>query len=113
VFDNATSAIALLDPEGFVLEINRAGTGLTAAGVSLIGAPLWAAPWLGVDMAASPTATDPLKAAIATAAAGQAAKLAVELTRDGAPLPIDVRLTPIRDEAGAVVYVLAEGRFDA
>jgi hypothetical protein len=35
------------------------------------------------------------------------------LTRDGAPLPIEVRLTPITDATGGVDYVLAEGRFES
>jgi PAS domain S-box-containing protein len=112
VFDHAAEAIALLTPDGAVLEINRAASALTAADRPLIGAPLWEAPWLGGELMASPAATEPLKAAIALAAQGQCARLAAELTRDGKPLPIDVRLTPIRSADGAVVYILAEGRYE-
>ena len=112
VFDHASEAIALLATDGAVLEINRAGTALTSADRPLIGAPLWEAPWLGVNLAVGSGEAEGLKAAIRTAASGQAARLAVELTRDGQPLPIDVRLTPISDADGAVAYVLAEGRFD-
>ncbi len=112
VFDHAGEAIALLSPDGAIVEINRAASALTAVDRPLIGAPLWAAPWLGVDLAANPAAAEPLKAAIASAASGKPARLAVELTRDGEPLPIDVRLTPIPGADGAVAYVLAEGRFE-
>jgi PAS domain S-box-containing protein len=112
VFDNAGEAIALLTPDGAVLEINRAAAALTAADRPLTGAPLWEAPWLGGDLVASPAAAEPLKAAIATAASGQPARLSAELTRDGKPLPIDVRLTPIPGPDGGVAYILAEGRFE-
>lgn len=113
VFDHAGEAIALLDPKGAVVEINRAAAALTAADRPLIGAPLWEAPWLGVDLAANPDAAEPLKAAIAAAATGQPSRMAVELTRDGRPLPIDVSLTPIPGPDGRIAYVLAEGRFES
>lgn len=112
VFDHATEAIALLSPQGAVIEINRAGEALTTADRPFIGAPLWEAPWLGVDLAIGPIMADRLKAAIQTAASGQPARMAVELTRDGKLLPIEVRLTPIVDAQGAVLNILAEGRFD-
>jgi hypothetical protein len=38
--------------------------------------------------------------------------MAVELVRDGEPLPIELRLTPITDADGATLYILAEGRFE-
>ena len=112
MFDHAAEAIALLTPEGRVIQINRAGASSTSADRPLIGAPLWGAPWLGVDLAATPAAAEPLKTAIQAAAAGQPGRLSVELVRDGRPLPIDLRLTPIQGAAGQVAYVLAEGRFE-
>ncbi|MFI4975519.1 MAG: PAS domain S-box protein [Caulobacterales bacterium] len=112
VFDHAGEAIALLTPAGEVVEINRAGEALTTAERPLIGAPLWEAPWLGFDVASAPAAAERLRAAIQTAAAGEPARMAAELIRDGKPLPIDVRLTPIPDDTGVVAYVLAEGRFE-
>jgi hypothetical protein len=66
-----------------------------------------------VDLAAAPDAAGPLKAAIQAAAAGQPGRFSAELLRDGRPLPIDVRLTPITGNAGEVAYVLAEGRFES
>ncbi len=110
VFDHASEPIALLAPDGAIIEINRAAAALTADDRSLTGAPLWEAPWLGVGLSADPAAGEPLRAAIAAAAAGDPAVLVVELTRDGRPLPIEVRLTPISGAAGAITYVLAEGR---
>ncbi len=112
VFDHAAEAIALITPQGSILEINRAGEGLTSADRPLVGAALWEAPWLGVDLSAAPAAEGPLRAAIATAASGRPTRLAVELEKDGKPLPIDVRLTPIVGGAGEVAYILVEGRFE-
>jgi PAS domain S-box-containing protein len=112
VFDHAHEAIALLTPDGAVIEINRAGEALTTADRPPIGASLWDVPWLGVETAAGAAAAERLRAAIATAALGQPARMAAELTKNGQSLPIDVRLTPIADGAGGVAYVLAEGLFD-
>jgi PAS domain S-box-containing protein len=112
VFDHASEAIALLTPGGAIIEINRAGEALTTADRPLMGAALWDAPWLGVDLLAAPEAAEGLKAAIETAASGRPTRMAAELQKDGKPLSVDVRLTPITNADGAVVYILAEGRFD-
>lgn len=112
VFDHASEAIALLAPDGSVIEINRAGTALTAADRPLVGAPLWEAPWLGAEPAAGSAEAGQLKAAVLAAAAGEPRKISAVLTRAGQPLPIEVSLTPITGEGGKVDYVLAEGRFD-
>lgn len=111
VFDHATEAIALLRPDGAVLEINQAATALTSAERPAVGAPLWEAPWLGVDAYAA-GATDGLRAAIRAAAGGEPMQFFAELVRAGLPLPIEVRLTPIPGPDGKVAYVLAEGRFE-
>jgi PAS domain S-box-containing protein len=110
VFDHATEAIALLAPDGIVLDINRAGAALTAGTRTLTGIPLWDAPWLGTDAGAAAGA---LQGAIAAAAAGETTRLSAELVRNGAPLSVDVTLTPIPGDTGTVDYVLAEGRIRA
>jgi PAS domain S-box-containing protein len=110
VFDHASEAIALLAPDGIVLEINRAGAALTAGNKVLTGVPLWEVPWLAVDVAASDVAVAPLRAAIESAAAGKIATMTAELQRDGKPLHVEVRLAPIAGEDGKVAYILAEGR---
>lgn len=111
VFDHASEAIALLDAHGVVLEINRAGAALTSAERALIGVPLWEAPWLGAELAAG--AGEGLRAAVASAAGGSPSRLSAVLSQAGRPLPIEVRLTPIPSPDGVIVYVLAEGRFEA
>ena len=112
VFDHAAEAIALLSPDGAVVEINRAGAALTTADRPLVGLPLWEAPWLGVDLQAAPEAVNGLKSAILIAAAGKPARMSANRSRDGRSLPVDVRLTPIAGADGRIAYVLAEGRFD-
>jgi PAS domain S-box-containing protein len=111
VFDHATEAIALLKPDGSVVEINRAAESLTEAGSSVIGAPLWAAPWLGAQPAVGP-GVERLRKALEVAASGHAAKAEVELSRDGQPLPITVHFTPIKGPEGRIDWILAEGRFE-
>lgn len=113
VFDHASEAIALLDADGVVLEINRAGAALTTAPSSLTGLHLWEAPWLGADLTTGASEAQGLKAAVAAAAAGAPVRLDAKLARDGQSLAIEVRLTPIPGADGAVAYVLAEGRLKA
>ena len=112
VFDHATEAIALLTPGGMVVEINRSGSALAGGAQGLVGLDLWEVPWNGVDLASDPAAGNELKAAIAEAGAGKPARLDAEIVKDGRPLSVEVRLTPIPDAAGAVAYILAEGRFE-
>jgi PAS domain S-box-containing protein len=102
VFDHATEGLALLDRHGLVLEINHAGTALTSGGIAT-GVALWELPWLGAGD------TAPLRDAILRAGAGSAETLTAELQRGGAPLPVEVRLTPIAGDDG-VRYILVEGR---
>ena len=108
VFDHAIDALALLAPDGAVLEINQAGAALTMGGETLVGTPLWKIQWLGA--AQDEVDTERLQAAIHAAAMGQAGKFDATLSRDGNPLPLEVHLTPISGPNGHISYVLVEGR---
>lgn len=110
IFDNAAGAIALLTPDGSVVEINRAARDLTTAGESLIGRPLWDLPWIGGgDLAPNEAARQRLKDAVEAAAKGLTVRYTAEL-RDGEQVrPIDLSLKPITDETGKVAYILPEG----
>lgn len=111
MFDHAVGAIALLDPGGKVLEINRAARALTEGAEPLVGRAIWALPWLGAaGVPASEAARQRLMNAVTAAASGTTVRYAAEL-RDGEMIrTIDLTLTPIRDETGAVIYILPEGR---
>lgn len=109
VFDHAHAPIALLAPDGKVLEINRAGESLASDEGPLKGAPIWEAAWLGVGGATAESGGERLRAAVKSAAAGVTSHLSVPLSRDNQPAILEVRFTPIFDDAH-VAYVLAEGR---
>lgn len=111
IFDHAFGAIALLAPDGTVLEINRAAAALTTGGEPLLGRPLWDLPWLGAaGVTPDATARDRLQAAVATAATGRSVRYTAELADGAIRRKIDLSLTPIADAAGAVIDILAEGR---
>jgi PAS domain S-box-containing protein len=111
MFDHAVGAVALLDRDGVVLEINRAARALTEGADPLLGRPLWELPWLGAGAAAPDSAgRERLRNAIAAAAAGDGVRYEAELDDGGVRRKIDLTLTPIRDDAGKVVYILPEGR---
>ena len=111
MFDHAFGAIALLNPQGIVLEINRAARALTVGSEALVGQHLWDLPWLGgAGVAPDDAARDRLRHAVKQAADGVTARYTAEL-RDGENIrKIDLSLTPIRDDQGRVVYILPEGR---
>ena len=99
--------MALLAPDGAVLEINSAARNLTIGDQRYVGRPLWTLPWLGVlDVEAD--AIERLKRAIAAAAAGKSAADTVELEDDGRVRTLALWVTPIFDAANRVIYILAE-----
>ena len=111
MFDHAFGAIALLSPDGTVVEINRAARAMTVGAEPLVGRPLWDLPWLGVmGVAPDEAARDRLKRAVAAAAAGMTVLYTAELGDRDSFREIDLSLTPITDETGKVVYILPEGR---
>jgi PAS domain S-box-containing protein len=109
VFDHAVGPMALLAPDGSVLEINSAARGLTIGDQRYLGRPLWTLPWLGTrDVDAD--AIERLKRAVTAAAAGKGATDTVDLEDHGRVRSFTLSVTPIIDAAGNVIYVLAEGR---
>lgn len=110
VFDHASEPIALLDPDGSVLEINSAAAALTEAGAHPNGKAIWEVAWLGPSPAVAPGAADALRRAVTEAAGGRPSHFEATLEKDGTSIRLDVRLNPIPGDDGAVRYVLAEGR---
>jgi PAS domain S-box-containing protein len=111
MFDHAFGAIALLAPDGTVLEINRAARALTSGAEPLTSRFLWDLPWLGAaSLAPDDAARSRLKEAVAVAATGTSVRYTAELREGEKVRKIDLSLTPITDEAGTVVYILPEGR---
>ena len=110
IFDHAFEAIGLLDRDGMVIEINRAGRALTEDDDDLIGRPLWDLPWVGRGDAVDDEGRTQLQDAVKRAAAGEAVRYTVEVQQPSGVVQIDLSLTPVRDDNGKVVYIIPEGR---
>jgi len=108
VFDHAFELIALLAPDGTILEVNQ--TALSFGGATreaVQGRPLWEAPW----WSHSSTLRDELRAALQALQRGKLVRFeATHLRCDAYTRYFDFSLTAVGDGAGAVEYVIAEAR---
>ncbi|WP_135466965.1 hybrid sensor histidine kinase/response regulator [Crenalkalicoccus roseus] len=109
IFNAQFQFIGLLSPDGTLLEANE--TALAFAGLApeaVIGRPFAAAPWWeGGDEAARAR----LEEAIRRAAQGAFVRYETEARgAGGRAATLDFSLKPLRDETGAVVLLVAEGR---
>jgi PAS domain S-box-containing protein len=109
LLESMTEFVGLLEPNGRLLEANRAA--LDAVAVQrgdVVGRPFWdTAWWQGLDEARSR-----IRASVAEAAAGTFVRYDVEHWGRGGTgvLVVDFSLTPVRDSGGRVAYLVAEGR---
>ena len=104
VLDSVFSFVAVLEPDGTLLEANRGP--LQAAGVTLAevrGRPFWDGPWWRDDQAARVRVQE----ACRSAAAGATLRFDLEL-RDagGRRVTLDFQIAPLRDEAGRVTHLI-------
>ena len=111
IFNSVQEVMALLDRDGNVLEVNRTATPWREVNPhDAIGKPLWEAP----SLAAYPGHEALIRAAIASAAAGEAFAQEVRLEGNaklGAPSAVlDVSMQPVRGEGGDIDYLLFEAR---
>ncbi len=108
IYDGTYEYIGLLAPDGTLLEANRASLEFAGnARADVVGQRFWQAPWF----AFTPGAPETMRAAIARAATGEFVRYEATLrTPAGEALTFDISLHPIRDEQGAVVYIVPEGR---
>ena len=108
IFNASFQFISLLAPDGTVLEANETALGFVGASAAAVaGQPFWEAAWWPADAAGRARLRD----AVAGAAAG--AFLRDEVTVQGterAAATIDFSLKPVRNAAGEVVLLVAEGR---
>ncbi len=109
LLDSMTEFVGLLEPDGRLLEANRAA--LDAVAVQrgdVVGRPFWnTAWWRGLDEAQSR-----VRASVAEAARGTFVRYDVEHWGRGGTgvLVVDFSLNPVRDSRGRVAYLVAEGR---
>jgi PAS domain S-box-containing protein len=110
VLDGMYQFVGLLDAEGGTLEINRAA--LQGAGLRLediVGRPFWEARWFQVSLETIETQRDYVR----RAAQGEFIRCDMEVLGEAAgdrTIIVDFSLSPIRDDEGHVVFLLAEGR---
>jgi|GEM_PF-5655603 len=102
--------IGLLDPDGRVIEINRAGRALTEDGGTLVGQYLWDLPWVGRLDGVDEEGRSQLEAAVGRARLGEVVRYTVEINQPAGQLQIDLSLTPVRGATGEVEYIIPEGR---
>ena len=107
VFDQAFQMAALLDPQGVVLDVNRtAQLTLDLPLDRALTRYYWQLPCFGDD----PLQASRLQAMVKAAAAGETVKFeAYYRTPEGVRLA-DCRMRPLRDGAGRVTSLIAEGR---
>ncbi len=108
LFDHTFGFIGLLSPEGLLLDANR--TALDFVGATreeVVGRPFWETPW----WTHSPALQQQLREAIERASRGTFVRYeATHRGADGRMLVVDFTLSPVRDDTGAVVYIVPEGR---
>jgi PAS domain S-box-containing protein len=104
IFDSAFQLMALLEPDGVVLEANETALhfmGLRRAEV--VGRRL-------ADLPSWPDDGARLTEALAAAAAGTAQRQEMVVrAADGRLAPVDVSLRPVRDAEGRISWIVAEG----
>jgi len=107
ILDHTQLLIGLLKPDGTVIETN--GAALEFAGVTpekINGRPFSETPWWNP----SPEIQAKLRPALETAAGGQPARFeAVLQDSQGKLRDFDVSITPVKNDSGKVVFLVAEG----
>ncbi|HYG86556.1 MAG TPA: PAS domain S-box protein [Azospirillum sp.] len=108
IFDHTFEFIGLLDTDGRMIEANETSLSFVeATKESVYGRHFWETPW----WTHSPADQELLKDGVRRAARGEFVRFdTVHTAPDGRAIHVDFSLRPIFDEAGAVVYLVPEGR---
>ena len=107
IFDQEFQFVGLLDPDGTVLEVNRAA--LEAAGLEYdeaVGLPFWQSRWWGDAQ----EERDRCRQAVQRARTGEFVRYQARFQARGGERTIDFSLKPVRDESGEVILLIPEGR---
>lgn len=107
VLDSLSSLVALLGPDGTVVEVNREP--LARAGLGreqVIGRPYWECHW----WQAEPAVQQRVREAVAMAIEGIPARLDTAMAlRDGEATVVDLRIVPLRDADGRITHLVSSG----
>ncbi|MFB8797031.1 MAG: PAS domain S-box protein [Microcoleus sp.] len=108
IFDRAFQLIALLEPDGTLIEANQTALSLGDFQPSeVLGRKFWQTPW----WASSPTNQQQLKTNIQQVSAGKFVRSEYEITGvNNQVIVIDLSFKPLLNQAGEVFQILAEGR---
>ena len=108
IYNTSLEYIGILDPEGLLLDCNRAS--LAFAGNSrdeVIGQPFWNGPWFRHTKGM----TEQIRSVVERAATGHATRTELSLTQpSGNVIVFDFSLTPVFDADGTVLYMVPEAR---
>jgi len=108
IFDSALQFMALLEPDGTVIEVNR--TALSWSGIGpedIVGRPFW----LGAPMRDDPALQAAVEAGVRRAAAGETVRAEHEMRGKGEVRAIvDFSLKPVPGPGGRPSWLVAEGR---
>lgn len=109
LFEHAIEAIALLDAEGRVLEINAAARAMLPSFES--GQYFWDLNWWHEsDDAELNQFSDNLKSTVGEVQGGAMVRTQAELKNEDGTRRVDFSLRPVSDDNGDVRYIIAEGR---
>lgn len=108
ISDLVQSFIALLSPDGTVLDVNRSALAFVgAARAEVLGTKFWETAW----WRDSPNCQDHLREAIRKGASGVSSRFeAFHTGHDGKVITVDFSLTPVFDDSGTVVSLVPEAR---
>jgi PAS domain S-box-containing protein len=108
IFDQEYEFVGLLACDGTLLDVNHSALrGIGATREEVIGRLFWETPWWKSDS----SLRERLRAAIQATAGGEFVRFEVDyVDADGHQRWVDFSLKPVRDGAGAVQYLLPEGR---
>ncbi|MBI5443194.1 MAG: PAS domain S-box protein, partial [Deltaproteobacteria bacterium] len=108
IFDRTFQFIGLITADGTVIEANRTALDAIGAGLDEVtGRPFWETPW----WAHSAAEQAKLRAAVEAAARGEFVRFETSHpSSEGGLIHVDFSLKPIRDDKGAVVFIIPEGR---
>lgn len=109
IFDTAFQFIGLLEVDGTMLEVNRSALAwVRSSRESVLGRHVWDTPWW---VNAGDAVLSRLRESVAAAGRGEFVRYDVALPSvDGPTHTFDFSLTPVTDEGGDVILLVAEGR---
>ena len=107
IFNHSYQFTGLLEPDGTVLEVNRAALESVGADPEdVVGEPFWETPWWQVDE----ETPRKLHRAIRRAADGEFVRFETRHPTTDGEIVVDFSIRPVTDESGEVIYLLPEGR---